>query len=120
MPCALLDIQPISTGPHEKDLPCAYEAKVKYLESDEDPISHIADTISGLVDYPGERKTSSDDVRIFEIHCDEENALDIATCTSKTQQWLSREELCESFRHYYEGHIYEDGCTFTDRDNTCK
>jgi hypothetical protein len=105
---------------YEKDLPYTYEAQVKYLEDDEDSISHIADTICGLVAYLDERKISPDDVRIFEIHCDQEKELDIAMCTSMEQKWLSREELCESFKHYYEGHIYEGGCTFSDRDNTCK
>ncbi len=104
---------------YEKDLPYTYQAQVKYIEDDEDYNSYIADTICGLVAYLDERKISPDDVRIFEIHRDQEKELDIAMCTSKKQQWLSRKELCESFKHYYEGHIYEGGCTFSDRDNTC-
>jgi hypothetical protein len=105
---------------YEKDLPHTYEVKVKCPEDDEYSYSYLTDTICGLVAYLDERKVSPDDVRIFEIYLDQEKELDVAMCTSSQQQWLSREELCESFKHYYEKHINEYSCTFSDRGSCCR
>jgi len=109
-------------GPESKyktDLPYTYEAKVEFIEGEPDYTSYVADTICGLIANLNNKNINPDNVSIFEIYKEQEKKLDIKYCVSDTKQWLDRDALCESFKHFYEGHIYKGGCTFSDRDGTC-
>lgn len=109
-------------GPKSKyndELPYGYEARVRYLEGDEDTNTYFADTICGLVGHLREKEIAVAEVAIYEIYSGREKELDKALFTSPEQQWLRTGQLCKSFEHYYEGHIFEGGCTFSDRENTC-
>ncbi len=104
---------------YEHDLPYTYEAKIGYIDGDKDYNSYMADTICGLVAYLETKQISPDEVAIFEIFDDKEKQLDISLCLSADKKWLNRDQLCEAFKHHYEGHIYKGGCSFSDRDGTC-
>ena len=104
---------------YEKDLPYTYEAKFEFVEGGKECNSYIADTICGLVKRLKEKNIRPDEVAIYEIFDQQEKKLDVSFCLSADKKWLSREELCESFKHHYEGHIFEGGCTFADRNGAC-
>lgn len=104
---------------YAKDLPYTYEAKFEFVEGEDECNSYIADTICGLVKHLKQKDIRPDQVTIYEIYNDQEKNLDVSLCLSAKGQWLNREELCESFKHHYAGHIFPDGCTFSDRNGTC-
>ncbi|MCP4010401.1 MAG: hypothetical protein GY726_12925 [Proteobacteria bacterium] len=101
---------------YEKDLPYTYEAKFEFVEGGKEYNSCFADTICGLIERLNEKHIRPEEVAIYEIFDQQEKKLDVNLCLSADKQWLSREELCESFKHHYEGHIFKGGCTFADRN----
>ena len=95
-------------------MPCLYEARVKVV--DDEYNSYMADTICALVEYLNEHDFASDEVEIFEVFKQNEKSLGIKFCISDDGKWLSRLELCESFKEHYPGHIDEGVCTFENRE----
>jgi len=104
---------------YEKQIPYTYEGRVEIIEGEAEYYSYIADTICGLVAKLEEKGLSPDKVSIYEIFQEQEKSLNINLCLSESRQWLSREQLCQSFTEHYQGHIDAEGCTFSDRDGTC-
>lgn len=100
---------------YEMDIPYTYEARIKIIEGEEEYKTYLADTICALVGHPEKNGVDPEEVRIYEIFNREEKALEIKYCISAKGKWLSRSELCESFKSHYPGHINETGCTFEDR-----
>ena len=98
---------------YEQDIPYLYEARIKVLGDEYN--SYMADTICALIEYLADHEFDSDEVEIFEIFKGEEKKLELNYCISGDGKWLSRSELCDSFKAHYPGHIYEGGCTFEDR-----
>ena len=103
---------------YDKGLPYTYEARISIVDGDEEYNSYMSDTICGLVKYLHENSIGPLEVDVYEVYTDREKIIPKELYVSKQGIWLQRKELCESFKHYYEGHIYEDGCTFQDRN--CK
>jgi len=101
---------------YDRSLPYTYEARVPIIEGESEYNSYFADTICGLVDYLEQHGITPDQVRIYEIYQDAEKLIDLGLCTSEDRQWLHRPALCEAFKEYYQGHIFEGGCSFSDRD----
>ncbi len=101
---------------YEADIPYTYEARVKYIDSEHEYNSYLADTICGLVAYLDEKGYQPDEVSIYEIFNDVEKELNISLCLSPSGNWLTKDELCEAFKSHYAGHIFDGGCTFEDRD----
>lgn len=102
---------------YEKSIPYTYEARVRFIDNQPDYNSYLADTICVLVDRLNTLEVSPADVDIYEIFQGDEKLLGIDFCISADGKWLSREELCQSFKEHYPGHIYEGGCSFEDRDD---
>ena len=106
-------------GPKSKykdDIPYTYEARVNIIENEPEYNSYIADTICALVEYLESNNLKPEDVKIYEIFKTEEKPLDVEFCISDEGSWLTRNELCKSFKQHYPGHIGECGCTFEDRE----
>jgi hypothetical protein len=101
---------------YEKDLPYTYEARITIIDDENEYNSYLADTICALVEYLEKNNISHDEVKIFEIYKDKETELKMEYCISDKKSWLSQSELCTSFTEHYEGHIFECGCTFEDRE----
>ncbi len=101
---------------YEEDIPYTYEARIKIMEGEEEYKSYIADTICALVEHLAKNNFAPGEVEIYEIFEKEEKPLDIRYCCSEDGNWLSRPELCKSFKEHYAGHIDESGCTFADRE----
>ena len=101
---------------YEKDIPYTYEARIEIIEGSGEYKSYLADTICALVEYLENNDVDPQEVTISEIFNKEEKELEIKYCISNEGKWLSRSELCESFKNRYPGHIDETGCTFEDRD----
>jgi len=100
----------------EKDIPYTYEARIKIVEGNKEYNSYVADTICGLVEHLDQNGITPDNVAIFEIFSKQEKPLDIAYCVTDAGRWMTRSELCKSFKQHYPGHIDETGCTFEDRE----
>lgn len=110
-------------GPKSKyvgDIPYAYEARIKIVENSDDYNSYLADTICALVKYLDENGITSEEVELYEIFENEEKPLNINYCRTQDGRWLTRLELCESFKTHYPGHIDAMGCTFEDREHEVK
>lgn len=101
---------------YDKTIPYTYEARVPIIDGDEEFNSYIADTICGLISCLDKHDITPDEVTIYEIFENEEKIIDHQLYVSKEGCWLAKPELCESFKEHYEGHIYEGGCSFEDRD----
>lgn len=102
---------------YEKDIPYTYEARINIMEGEEEYKSYLADTICALVGHLDKNNIKPDEVKIYEVFQEKEKELGIEFCTSKEGNWLTRSELCESFKKHYPGHIDESGCTFEDREH---
>ena len=105
-------------GPKSKykyDIPYTYEARVSIIEDEAEYNSYIADTICALVEYLDANGFEPEDVNIYEIFKGEEKALATEYCISDEGLWLTRKELCVSFKGHYPGHFDECGCSFEDR-----
>ena len=105
-------------GPESKfnnEIPYTYEARVTVAGSASN--SYVGDTICALVDALDKAGIEPADVAIYEIFTDKEEQLGIGFCLSEQGTWLSRQELCESFKARYPGHIHEHGCSFEDREH---
>ncbi len=103
---------------YDESLPYTYEARMPVIEGDDEYNSYMSDTICGLIKYLHESDVAPPEVEIYEIYTDKEKLIPKELYLSGEGAWLQREEMCQSFTDYYEGHIYEDGCTFQDRN--CK
>ena len=101
---------------YDKSIPYTYEARVPIFEGDEEYNSYIADTICGLISCLNKKKITPDEVTIYEIFETEEKIIDHNLYVSKESRWLSKSELCQSFKEHYKGHIFEGGCSFEDRE----
>jgi len=100
---------------YDKSIPYTYEARVPIIEGDELYNSYIEDTICALVRCLSEHGISPREVTIYEIFEKEEKLVDHHLLVSPEGRWLSRSELCQSFKEHYKGHIFEGGCSFQDR-----
>lgn len=103
---------------YDKSLPYTYEARLPIIEGEEECNSYISDTICGLTEYLEKNAIDPEEVKIYEIFQNEEKVIHQDLYTNKAGGWLKKPEMCRSFREHYEGHIYENGCSFEDRD--CK
>lgn len=106
-------------GPKSKydaSLPYTYEARVRIIEGEDAYNSYFSDTICGLADYLGQRGIKPDEAQIFEIYQEQERQIDAKLYATADNSWLSRPELCQTFKEHYPGHIQEGTCTFQDRD----
>ncbi|MDH5190594.1 MAG: hypothetical protein OEW89_05030 [Gammaproteobacteria bacterium] len=102
---------------YEKDIPFTYEARINIIDGEEDCKSYLADTICALVEYLDKNNIQPDEVKIYEIFQQEEKELETGFCISKEGNWLSRSELCQSFKEHYPGRIDDNGCVFEDREH---
>jgi hypothetical protein len=101
---------------YDKSIPYTYEARVPIIEGDEIYNSYIADTVCGLISHLDENEITPGEVEIYEIFEKEEKKIDHDLYVSKEGRWLTKPELCQSFKEHYKGHIFEGGCSFQDRD----
>jgi hypothetical protein len=108
-------------GPQSKyveELPYTYEARMPIIEGDDEFNSYMSDTICGLVNYLYKSDIAPREVKIYEIYTDKEKLIPKELYLTADGEWLQRDDICQSFKDYYKGHIYEGGCTFEDRN--CK
>jgi hypothetical protein len=101
---------------YDKSIPYTYEARVPVIEGEEAYNSYIEDTICGLISCLDKHEIAHDEVTIYEIFEQEEKIIDHHLYVSKEGRWLTKPELCQSFKEHYKGHIFEGGCSFEDRD----
>jgi hypothetical protein len=101
---------------YDKSIPYTYEARVPVIEGEEAYNSYMADTICGLINCLDKNKIAHDEVTIYEIFEEEEKFIDHNLYVSKEGRWLTKSELCQSFKEHYKGHISDSGCSFEDRD----
>lgn len=102
---------------YDKSLPYTYEARVPLIEGEEAYNSYFSDTICGLAEYLDRNEIKPENVRILEIFNEQESLLDPKLYAAAGNKWLSRPELCESFKEHYKGHIHNGHCSFEDRDH---
>jgi hypothetical protein len=100
---------------YDKSIPYTYEARVPIIDGDEIYNSYIADTVCGLICHLDENEITPGEVEIYEIFEEEEKIIDHDLYVSKEGRWLTKPELCQSFKEHYKGHIFEGGCSFQDR-----
>jgi len=101
---------------YDKSIPYTYEARVPIIEGDAAYNSYIADTICGLIGTLARNSITPGEVTIYEIFEKEEKMIDHDLYVSTEGRWLSKSELCQSFKEHYQGHIFKGGCSFQDRD----
>jgi hypothetical protein len=101
---------------YDRSIPYTYEARVPIIEGEDEYNSYLADTICGLVKCLEQNKIDQNEVTIYEIFEDEEKIIDRSLYVSEEGRWLTKHELCQSFKEHYKGHIFEGGCSFEDRD----
>ncbi len=101
---------------YDKSLPYTYEARVQIIEGIEEYNYYLSDTICGLVEYLEKNGIQPDEVMIYEIYQNIEKEIQRDLYTTKDGGWLFKPEICKSFQEHYKGHIYEDGCSFSDRE----
>ena len=109
-------------GPKSKydhTLPYTYEAREPVLDDTDNYNCYLSDTICGLVEHLDKLEISPNDVEIYEIYQETEYPVDINLCINSDRRWLSKPELCISFKEYYKGHIEDGKCSFRDRDRNC-
>ena len=109
-------------GPKSKydhSLPYTYEAREPVLDDGNTCNSYLSDTICGLIEYLNKHDISAGDVQIYEVYQDNEFPIDISLCVNKENNWLTKPELCVSFKEHYKGHIEDGKCSFRDRDRSC-
>lgn len=108
-------------GPHSKydhSLPYTYEARVSVMEWDDAYNSYFSDTVCGLIDFLREKNVSPQQVTIYEIYQDHEEAVKTCLCLNNHDLWLARPKLCKSLQNHYKGHIDDGHCSFQDRSRT--
>jgi len=101
---------------YDKSIPYTYEARVPIIEGEKAYNSCIGDTICGLISDLDKHGITPGEVTIYEIFEEEEKVIDHHLYVSKNGRWLTKPELCQSFKEHYKGHIFEGGCSFEDRD----
>jgi hypothetical protein len=103
---------------HDKSLPCTYEARVPIMEGVDIYNYYMSDTICGLIEYLENDKIEPNGVEIYELFQNEEKLIQHDLFTAKEGDWLHIPELCQSLKEHYKGHIFEDRCSFEDRDRS--
>ncbi|WJW75483.1 hypothetical protein QVG61_13485 [Thiohalobacter sp. IOR34] len=101
---------------YEHDIPYTYEARISVMDEGQEYKTYLADTICALVEFLEQNAIDPEEVRIYEVYEEGETELNKDYCLSREGRWLSQEELCESLRSHYPGHIRKTGCTFEDRE----
>jgi hypothetical protein len=101
---------------YDKSIPYTYEARVAIIEGDDAYNSYLADTICGLISCLSKNGIVPDEVAIYEIYETGEKVIDHDLYVSKERCWLTKSELCQSFKEHYKGHISDSGCSFEDRE----
>jgi hypothetical protein len=102
---------------YDQSLPYTYEARVPLVDGEEAYNSYFSDTICGLAEYLEQHAIEPETVRIYEIFKEQESQLGPKLYATADGKWLSRRELCESFKEHYPGHIQNGHCSFEDRDH---
>jgi DNA gyrase inhibitor GyrI len=100
---------------YDRSIPYTYEARVAIIEGDEDYNAYFADTVCSLVEYLDQKSIKPAEVEIFEIYQDREKGIKHDLYSTEAGAWLKREQMCQSFKQLYDGHIHSGGCTFEDR-----
>jgi len=100
---------------YDESIPYTYEARVPIVEVDNEFNYYIADTICGLIGELIKNSIQPEETEIYEIFREQEKRIDKNLYT-RDGNWITKPELCETFKEHYQGHIWETGCSFEDRD----
>jgi hypothetical protein len=101
---------------YDNNIPYAYKARYRYIDAVEDYNCYISDTVCGLIPTLKILGYDPQTVDLYEKHWDREIKITPHLYT-RGGNWMSGNELCQSFKKIYPDHISSNSCKFDDRNS---